>query len=220
MANPNPHQMLVEDEDLKGVVIGVMRYHLGHWPPKEREDEWPAYINVARSAAEVLREDGLIAQLQESSVQALGIVVDANASFSGRWQRIRDFCRSQGAAVPNVCPETGLRVDNILGTRFGAWIMPNNRDDGMLENFCQAMVPAAENQILWDYARNSASFARDDYRAPFIEGHVHKAQVHTWLAWQNPPGERMGSAITKRILKAEMGWGNEFASWFRALYGV
>lgn len=98
--------------------------------------------------------------------------------------------------------------------------MPNNKDDGMLENFCHAMVPAAQNQTLWDYARNSADFAREDYGAQFIPNHLHKAQLHTWLAWQDPPGERMGSAITKRILRAEMGCGLEFATWFRRLYNI
>jgi len=212
--------MLVEDEDLRGVVIGIMRHHLGFWPPKEREEEWPAYITVAGSADEVLKENGLIAQLQESSVKTLGIIVDANGNFAGRWQRISGFCNNQGAIVPNSCPNTGLIVPDILGTRFGAWIMPNNRDDGMLENFCQAMVPEADNRILWDYAKNSANFARKDYGAPFIENHLHKAQMHTWLSWQDPPGERMGSAITKRILRAEMGWGVSFANWFRELYGI
>jgi hypothetical protein len=63
--------MLVEDEDLKGVVIGIMRHHLGSWPSKQEEEKWPTYITVAHSAQEVLKEDGLIAQLQESSVKAL-----------------------------------------------------------------------------------------------------------------------------------------------------
>ena len=220
MPDPNPNQMLVEDEDLRGVVIGVMRHHLGDWPPLERKDEWPAYITVANSSDEVLKEDGLVAQLQATSVRALGIIVDANDSFQGRWARVRHFCLSYGAPVQNDCPAGGLIVENILGTRFGAWIMPNNHDDGMVENFCQAMVPAAENQALWDYARNSASFAQRDYNAAFINAHIHKAQMHTWLAWQNPPGERMGSAVRKRILRAEMGWGQSFSEWFRTLYDV
>jgi hypothetical protein len=212
--------MLVEDEDLKGVVIGIMRHHLGSWPSKQEEEKWPTYITVAHSAQEVLKEDGLIAQLQESSVKALGIVVDANSSYKTRWERIRNFCRKHGVKLNDVCPETGLIVDNILNTKFGAWIMPNNKDDGMLENFCHALVPLADNKPLWDFAESSATHAREKLNACFIPTHVHKAQMHTWLAWQDPPGERMGSAITQRILKAELGWGKAFADWFRALYGV
>lgn len=111
--------MLVEDEDLKAVIIGVMRHHLGYWPPIERKEEWPAHITVAHSAEEVLKENGLIAQLKESSVRALGIVVDANSNFDGRWQRIRNFCLAHSAAViPDRCPETGLAVYDMFGTRL------------------------------------------------------------------------------------------------------
>jgi len=163
----------------------------------------------------------LIAGLQETGVKALGIVIDANASLQGRWTRIQNFCRANGGKnVPKTLPESGLIIDGVLNKRFGAWIMPNNKDDGMLENFCQALVPVNENGSLWDYARDCATRAREQLHAPFIPVHVHKAQMHTWLAWQNPPGERMGSAITQRILKAEMGWGSAFATWFRTLYGV
>jgi hypothetical protein len=212
--------MLVEDEDLRGVVIGVMRHHLGAWAPIERQEEWPAHITVANSADEVLNENGLVAQLQETGVKAVGIIVDANASFQGRWERIRGFCRKHGANVPAVCPQNGLIVGAILGARFGAWIMPNNRDNGMVENFCKELVPHTENEALWAYAKNSANHARENVNAPFIEAHIHKAQMHTWLAWQDPPGERMGSAIRKRILKAELGWGGAFSGWFRELFGV
>jgi hypothetical protein len=31
MSFQNPKQMLVEDEDTKGAVIGIMRGHLGYW---------------------------------------------------------------------------------------------------------------------------------------------------------------------------------------------
>ncbi len=220
MSYQNPNQMLVEDEDLRGVVIGVMRHHLGDWPPKEKEEKWPVYITVAHSAAEVLNENGLVVQLQESSVKTLGIIVDANASFETRWQRIRSFCQKHGATIPSSCPPEGLVVDSVLNTRFGAWIMPNNKDSGMLENFCQGLVPTKENEDLWAYAKNSASHARSNLSAPFIEAHIYKAQMHTWLAWQNPPGERMGSAITKKILKPDVGSAKPFADWFCKLYGV
>ncbi len=206
--------MLVEDEDLRGVVIGVMRHYLGGWSTKEHE--WPAYITVGNSADEVLKENGLIAQLQETSVKALGIVVDANNKFQVRWERIREFCRKHGGTVPDNCPDDGLIVDGILGTRFGAWIMPNNKDSGMLENFCHEMITS---DALWNYAQNCANHAKN-LNAPFIDAHAYKAHIHTWLAWQNPPGERMGSAITKKILNPVMGRGKPFGGWFRKLYGV
>ena len=84
MDSVNPNQMLVEDVDHKGVVIAIMRHFLGWWPTPDKESEYPAFIKVAHSANEVLKENGLIAQLQESSVKAVGIIVDANGNQEGR----------------------------------------------------------------------------------------------------------------------------------------
>jgi hypothetical protein len=95
--------------------------------------------------------------------------------------------------------------------------MPNNQDCGMLENFCHDLVPSADP--LWGYAQECCVEAKRR-GAPHIDNHGHKAQIHTWLAWQNPPGERMGSAVRKNILKPTQGYAPPFAAWFRNLYKV
>lgn len=214
MSYQNPNQMIVEDEDIKGVVIGTMRHYLGGWSTKP--EEWPIHIVVGNSADEVLKENGLVAGLQATGVKVLGIIVDANDKFRPRWERIRDFCRRNGGRAPDTCPEDGLVIDGVLGRRFGAWIMPNNKDGGMLENFCLELI---FNNALWYYAQSTADNAKQ-FRAPYSDSHRHKAHIHTWLAWQDPPGERMGSAITKKILRPERGQAKIFAEWFRKLYGV
>jgi hypothetical protein len=212
----NPNQMLVEDEDLRGVVIGIMRHPLGGWSKKE--SDWPTYIAIGNSADEVLNENGLVASLQESGVKTLGIIVDANNSFKARWERIRDFARANGGNPPNTCPEGGLIVDNVLSRRFGAWIMPDNKSAGMVENFCHALVPPGSDK-LWKFAFTCVTEAKRQ-GAPFKNVHTDKAHIHTWLAWQDQPGERMGTAITRKILKPDADKANPFVAWFRKLYGV
>ncbi len=71
--------MLVEDEDLKGVVIGVMKHY---WP--SQSDEWLMYIDVARGVTNVLKDDELITRLQASDLSTFGIIVDANGEFRGK----------------------------------------------------------------------------------------------------------------------------------------
>jgi hypothetical protein len=215
MAFQNPNQMLVEDEDTKGAVIGVLRGHLGKWGMTEQE--WPINIEAEGSADEVLKESGLVASLQATGVAILGIVVDANGNPIGRWERIRDFCRKNGASVPNVCPPQGLIVDGVRGRRFGAWIMPNNKDAGMVEDFCHGLIPTDDS--LWNFAQNCV-IAAINRGAPFIVAHRRKADIHTWLAWQNPPGERMGSAITKKILRHDAASAEPFVKWCRELYNM
>jgi hypothetical protein len=207
--------MLVEDEDLRGAVIGLMRHHLGAWPSEEKE--WPVFISKARGVEDILNENQLTVQLQQSDISTFGIVVDADSDAAGRWESIRNFCKKLGGVgIPDGCPEDGLILENIKERRFGAWIMPNNKDNGMLENFCHGLVPDdVENQ--WDYATKCVADAKG-LGAPFLDVHRFKAQMHTWLAWQDPPGVRMGIAITKHILDPTKGGAPQFSAWFKALY--
>ncbi len=140
-------------------------------------------------------------------------------NLEGKWQRISQFCKGNGVgAVPNQCPEGGLIIDGIRKRRFGAWIMPNNSHNGMLENFCHDLVPS-ERIDTWNYAKRCVDEAKR-LGAPFKNTHTSKSQIHTWLAWQDPPGERMGSAIAKRILNAKLGGAPQFSQWLKTLYGL
>jgi uncharacterized protein DUF3226 len=215
MPFPNPNQMLVEDHDTMGAIIGLMRRCIGSWG--QSKNEWPVNIRAAGSADEVLQESGLVAGLQESVVKTLGIIVDGDENPRGRWERIRNFCQTHDVAVPNQCPPEGLIIDGVLGRRFGAWIMPNNQDVGMIENFCRGLIPSDDG--LWSFAQMCAEEAKRK-GASYVDAHRHKAEMHTWLAWQAPPGERMGSAITKAILRHDADSAQPFIQWFRTLYGV
>lgn len=207
--------MLVEDEDTRGTIIGLMRRRLGKWGTSK--EEWPVHIRTAGSADAVLKESGLVAGLQESLVKTFGIIVDSDTNPEGRWQRIRDFCRLHRDDVPDQCPSKGLIIDGILGRRFGAWIMPNNQDLGMIENFCHGLIPTEDG--IWGFAQTCTEEAKRK-GAPYIDAHRYKAEMHTWLAWQAPPGERMGSAITNGILCYDAECAQPFVQWFRELYGI
>ena len=59
-------------------------------------------------------------------------------------------------------------------------------------------------------------------KAPFKQVHIDKANIYTWLAWQNEPGRQLHQAIKERILnpnypdpKAEA-----FFHWFKNLYDL
>jgi hypothetical protein len=211
----NPNHLLVEDTDTCGAVIGLMRHHIT-WPRYE-EDGWPAKIEIMGSSDEVLSKKSLSVKIKESGLEALGLIVDANSDFNARWEAVKDVCAHLGGTAPNTCPSTGL-ILQAGSKRLGVWIIPDNKSRGMLENFCHTLVPKAA-QPLWDFARKCVNDARSQ-GAPFIDVHVDKAHIHTWLAWQGPPGERMGNAITKTILEHGTGTAMGFVNWFKELYKV
>jgi hypothetical protein len=157
-------------------------------------------------------------ELQASDRKALGIVVDADEDGGGRWQRLRQAC---ARSIPN-CPETlppkGLVVKTDNDIQFGVWMMPDNCSRGMLETFLMYLVPDPTN-VVWEYAQVAFQEAQN-LGAPFREAHRDKARIHTWLAWQDPPGQQLHSAVMQKILRPGHPTAQAFIDWFRALYDI
>ncbi|WP_243147108.1 DUF3226 domain-containing protein [Scytonema sp. UIC 10036] len=118
-------------------------------------------------------------------MNALGLMVDADDNPSGRWESIRNACLKTIPDIPDQLPNSGLVHSMANGIKFGVWLMPDNQMRGMLETFLAYMIPQL-NEPLWQYAQEVVTEARNR-GASFIYPHVDKANIHTWLAWQNPP---------------------------------
>jgi hypothetical protein len=100
--------------------------------------------------------------------------------------------------------------------RVGVWIMPDNSSSGMLETFLGYLVPNAQDE-LYVAAQRAVADARS-LGAPCIEAHVSKANIYTWLAWQDPPGRQLHQAVMEQILNPSSPYAQPFVSWFRELY--
>jgi hypothetical protein len=216
---PQENYLIVEDSDLQYAIVELMKAHLPRWGKDERD--WLVKVKVARGVNDVLNHEGLFTELKESGLRVLGIAIDADDRPTERWRSISNFCHKAMAQVPDDCPAEGLIVERIVGengivARFGAWIMPNNQSEGMLEDFCRELVPAGNEQLL-THAAASVSEAKR-IGAPFNPRHTEKALLHSWLAWQDPPGERMGRAIAQRILRHDAESAKPFVAWFRNPY--
>lgn len=102
--------------------------------------------------------------------------------------------------------------------RFGIWIMPDNKMRGMLETFLTYMIPT-DSATLWQFAQAVTNEAKGK-GAVFTDPHLDKANIYTWLAWQNPPGRQLHQAIMERILHPNHPNARRFVTWFKALYGL
>jgi len=95
--------------------------------------------------------------------------------------------------------------------------MPDNTIPGMLEDFMSLLIPAGD--ILWPMAQGIVQQVTiTDRRFPQTQG--MKANIHTWLAWQEEPGKPMGQAITKRYLDAAAPDAQQLIRWIRKLFDL
>ena len=80
-------------------------------------------------------------RLGASGLEALGVVVDANGDAAIRWNDLRAWCGNEFSDLPDQIPAVGLEVEHSGGSRFGIWIMPDNRFRGMLEDWLVGLIP-------------------------------------------------------------------------------
>ena len=139
------------------------------------------------------------AYLALSDLECLAVVVDANnAGAEARWQAIRTSLADRGYRdLPKEFSSNGRTFDlSLLDTdrsvRFGAWIMPDNKSQGMLEDFVAQMI--GKNDDMLDRVDGFLHSIPQDKRR-FADQHYPKARIHSWLAISERPGRPMGQAI-------------------------
>lgn len=160
----------------------------------------------------------VLAQLLRASGQSvLGALLDADTDASARWQELRHVLNQAGYTdVPIQSTGQGVIIQSPTERpelpTFGAWIMPNNQDPGMLEDFLRQLVPADDPLLPHvEQAINSLPVQH------FKDVHRPKALMHTWLAWQKDPGRPYGRAITAKYLDSNTQQGQAFTDWLQNL---
>lgn len=211
----HPLKLLVEATTDRGVIAGLMEANDVPWPDPP---DSPVCIDPRGGVDEILKPGVLEAELGASGLEALGVVVDANGDAGTRWDDLRERCSSEFSDLPDQIPAEGLEVLRSGGPRFGIWIMPDNRLKGTLEDWLVRLIPVASSP-LFELARNCVEDSKRQ-GAPFKEAHRTKAEIHTWLAWQDEPGLRLYDAVKHGVLDPERPESRPFVSWFRSLFRV
>lgn len=154
-----------------------------------------------------------------SDVQRLGIVVDADDDPDAHWQSVTN--KLQAAGYNNLSPEpvVGGLVHEQPDKRIavGLWLMPDNQHKGMLEDFAYHLLPAGDS--LWPRAVDAVTQVTE-FEQRFKRTYLRKAQLHTWLAWQEEPGTPMGLAVTRQYLNVEAQPAKAFLEWLKRLFNL
>ncbi len=149
----------------------------------------------------------LLKGLKDGRHQRLGIVIDAdytsrNGGFAARWKRVTEILRKEDKDyIINLPPDqayTGSIFQHDCGhPPVGLWIMPNHNanhkeGDGMLEDFIKQAVYQGQQQELLERATDCVDQLPKTLKL-FSDFHQTKAEVYTWLAWQEQPGPSLAN---------------------------
>ena len=165
-------KLIVEGMTDKRVMPYLMEANGVVWPQPPHH---PVEIESWGSIDEILKPEAINNEVKEPGREALGVVVDANGDAAARWDELKVRCDSEFAGLPDRIPDKGLHLAHSLGTRFGVWIMPDNRFEGMLEDMLVRLVPD-DSGDLYRLARNCVATARSN-DAPFKDVHERKAEI-------------------------------------------
>jgi hypothetical protein len=147
----------------------------------------------------------LLPQLQDGQLERIGVVVDADrvahgSGFQITLQRFTDAL-APGGYQPIPTATTGLIFKHQDGLAdLGLWVMPNNADEGMLEDWIKHCLHPSEAGL---YQHGEASIASIPGGPKFQPHHRTKAEVATWLAWQKKPEHGLYNAAQSDLLNID-----------------
>ena len=188
---------------------------------REFYKQWKIDINFDISS------EGYITQLKtyfkmhlksSNILRKLWVIIDADASYACAWQSIRDILERSGKYNPplQLC-SNGLILTPIDENDLvvGVWIMPNNQDVGMLEDFMMEIIP--EDNMLLHEAETVLTNIEKKNIQKYKNVHRAKAKLHTWLAWHDEPGDSVNVAIRKNLFSQDKELVIAFRAWLMEL---
>lgn len=147
---------------------------------------------------------------------SIGIIIDSDSNINGRWDQLRSIFLEQGYTIPKTIETDGFIGEHDDLPTIGVWLMPNNQNNGMLEDFIQFLIP--EDDRLMPYVDNVLNELESNDVNLYKTIHKSKAKIHTWLAWQESPGTPMGLAINKTYLNTNNDLCIAFVNWTNRLF--
>lgn len=220
--NDHSKVLWVEGKSDMFAIAELMQANGITWPESRRETP-PVLISDRDSYRNIAKPSLIRNQLKSSNLTNFGIIVDADQDFASRWQSLRNACLQSIPDIPTELPTTGLLHTHAITSerqiKFGIWIMPDNIQQGMLETFL-AYLLRDKDKKLWGYAQNVVQVARNEYDAEIKDAHIDKANIHTWLAWQDEPGLQLHTAVQKKVFDPQHPRAQEFVTWFKQLYDI
>ncbi len=158
-----------------------------------------------------------------NTLRKLWVIIDADVNFDAAWQSIKDILLRSGKYsfdMHTPLPEDGFVVkpDDKADLTIGVWIMPNNKDVGMLEDFMMKLIPETDALLpIADSIVEEIDSKRHAHSGIFKVVHKSKAKIHTWLSWHDAPGESLSVAVQKRLFATDKVLCSNFIKWLNTI---
>jgi hypothetical protein len=164
--------------------------------------------------------------LGDDKYEQIAIVVDADRDSDGKGYkktkaRINNKLGNEYKLFPN--PEYDLNHNGLIykhihdsSPRFGAWIMPNNSNDGTLEDWIISCINKSEDKI-FTHVKNTITQLEPDLRK-FKPLYQSKAEIATWLAWQKKPGQQFESIFKDELIDTKNEKFLQFTQWLSTIF--
>ena len=158
--------------------------------------------------------------LIEDGLTHIAIIVDADylaqngLGFQKTIDRVSDIVNPFGFELDKNAASGILYKHSDGLADFGLWIMPDNQNEGMLEDWIKTCVSQNE-QTLFQQAQD---VVKDITNPKFYSHLTSKAEVATWLAWQKQPGHGLYAAIKDQLLDNESSLFKDLKDWLLKVF--
>ena len=209
------NKLLLEGDDDKHLVIGLLRSHMGksvfdfHFPKSEEP------IKVKGSVSKVISD--LEQEITSTGYKHIGIIIDTDKDIMSSWGKIIRILKKCDISYPRMPALEGTIIDIDEDRRIGFWFMPNNQSPGALENFFVNLIRTSDD--LWPRSIGVVKkipHCKRRFRHA-NKSDILKAQVHTWLAWQHKPGLHMNRNKNLQYLDLNHPNALAFVNWIERL---
>jgi hypothetical protein len=165
----------------------------------------------------------VLQNINDGKVTHFGMVVDADApqtdglGFVETWKKITSILAQSGYTIPKrpIKANGGMCFTHSDGLpNFGLWIMPDNLNNGFLEDFIKQSIIGTEKTLLTHANSTVEALAPKKFKSH----HRSKAEVATWMAWQATPGQAMAGAVGAGLLNFRAGLAKQYIDWLKQIY--
>lgn len=134
--------------------------------------------------------------------KTLIFVLDADAQKNGEGhtatlQRFTNKIKNSGySSTANNTDKLHIFTHSHLPS-LGLWIMPNNQNDGCLEDWIKSCISDEETPFLKEAQNATQSLITPRFQ------NATKAEIYTWLAWQKKPALNLHTVLDKTLLNPQ-----------------